>query len=84
MAAQLSQPLTSGQRSPSHKATFVSSSFTLPEREKAEVEEGCVRGKTDDVGGSSGGFTDVGINFMAFLQVSPSHCKKNDKCLSGK
>lgn len=48
VAAQLSQSLTSGQRSPSPKATLgSSSSFRLPQRGKAEAEGGGVSGKTD-------------------------------------
>lgn len=87
VAAQLSQPLTSGQRSPSPKATRVSSSsFTLPQRGKAEAEGGGVSGKTDHgqktlswMSTSNWAFVILNSSslrvlhcFIAFLQVSTS------------
>lgn len=59
MAAQLSRPLPSGQRSLSPKDPFVSASFTLPQRETSDGEEGRDDGKSTDHENSSWLLTDM-------------------------
>lgn len=64
VAAQLSQPLTSGQRSPCPKATLgSSSSFTLPQRGKAEAE-------AEAEGGGGSGKTDHGQKTLSWMSAS--------------